>query len=264
MEPMKASEYDPERHMNFPVLLQPKIDGLRCIAMWKNSRFVLLSKSGNKYRLPHIAKNVKQWLPKGMILDCELTIPGHDSDAVLQAVRRKDPRVQLAVFDVVMKLQKRMPARERLALLAAIPQNEIVEPVPLRVAHSADDIEAAHRDYESLYFEGTIIRDPDAWYISGYTSAVQKLKSFKDREFEIVGWKTATGLHEGALIWICRTDDGEKFPVVPAGPLKFRRDLVKDAAQCVGGQLKVKYANLTRRGIPRAASGLGVRAECDL
>jgi DNA ligase-1 len=65
-------------------------------------------------------------------------------------------------------------------------------------------------------------------------------------------------------VWICETEKGDDFKVVPQGTMEERQEAYQNAAVYIGDMLKVKYFELTDDGIPRFPVGLGIRLSKDM
>lgn len=261
--PMLAVDYAPERTA-FPVLTQPKLDGVRCIAMWHNSRLVMLSRSGKKLKIPHIATALKTWLPKNLIADGELYLHGAGFQKITSMVKRADKLLEFHVFDMIKKLEKRTPFRSRLALMNTAATDGQIVMVPTQIAHNSGEINNAHDLAVENGYEGLIVRAPDAWYQPGRCAGLQKIKTFRDDEFEICGYKFAGGRDDGMIIFECYATNGERFSVVPAWSGADRIMDDETAESMMGEWIKVKYFELSTNGIPRFPVGLGCRADFDL
>ena len=85
-----------------------------------------------------------------------------------------------------------------------------------------------------------------------------------DKEYIIKGYTTGLGRFCGCIIWICHTENGDEFKVVPQGTTEERQEAYKNALNYVGDYLKVKFFELTDDGIPRFPVGLGIRLEEDM
>jgi DNA ligase-1 len=105
----------------------------------------------------------------------------------------------------------------------------------------------------------------DGEYRFGYRSnKLLKVKNFCDEEYEIVGFTTGVGRFNGCIIWICVTEGGDEFKVVPQGTMEERKATYKDAKNHIGELLKVKFFELTDDNIPRFPVGLGIRLTEDM
>jgi hypothetical protein len=132
------------------------------------------------------------------------------------------------------------------------------------VANNLDDIHALHADFEGQKYEGAIVRrtvGPRSMYCYGRTTAMYKLKTFRDAEFTIVGADTAKGTENGCVVWVLQTVEGKTFKVRPCGTLDERRQLLRDyhgsPNQYQGQLYRVKFQDYTKTGIPRFPVGVG-------
>jgi DNA ligase-1 len=118
-----------------------------------------------------------------------------------------------------------------------------------------------HKQFTNNGFEGTIIRNKKGVYKVGHRSAdLQKYKDFFDDEYKIVGAHEGVGKAKGAVTWICVTEAGEEFDVVPKGSMEKRQEWWRDREKYFGEMLTVKYQNLTAdRKVPYLPSGLAIR-----
>ena len=92
---------------------------------------------------------------------------------------------------------------------------------------------------------------------------LQKYKSFKDKEFEIVGAYQNKGKMENQCTFLCRTEDGTEFGVKPMGSEAQREQYWTDfqAGKLTGKMLTVKFFEWTtsENPVPRFPVGVCVR-----
>ena len=87
-----------------------------------------------------------------------------------------------------------------------------------------------------------------------------KLKSFKDDEFEIVGFKEGKGNDKNTIIFTCKIKNSSKtFEVRPRGTRDERTKMFDNGNSYIGKKMTVKYFELTDEGIPRFPVGVAVR-----
>jgi len=105
----------------------------------------------------------------------------------------------------------------------------------------------------------------DGEYKFGYRSnKLLKVKNFMDKEYLIAGFTTGVGRFDGCIVWVCMTEDGQSFKVVPQGTMEERQETYQNADKHIGDWLKVKFFELTDDGIPRFPVGLGIRLTEDM
>jgi ATP-dependent DNA ligase len=119
-KPMLAGIYVPLA-AKFPVDVQPKLDGLRCMVTADD--LVLRSRCGKTYTLPHIADQLAGILPTGAIADGELYIHSVPLQAIVSLVTRQQTMtgmVEFHIFDILTGDWQARAWRDRRADLEAL------------------------------------------------------------------------------------------------------------------------------------------------
>jgi DNA ligase-1 len=169
--------------------------------------------------------------------------------------------------------------RELFSLLHDLPKDSPLVMVPTTVCKSDADIWTAHERNLANEFEGTMIRN-DGPYEEGRRSRhLQKLKTWKDGEYTIIGFADGRGKDASTVAaFYCIVDPttpsdqwSEICENLAAGrpelrgfkarlkaSYDYRRKLFA-AKDFVGKPLTVKYQNLTADGKPRFPIGKGIR-----
>ena len=273
--PMLAASFDKRKDkVTYPVDVQPKLDGVRCLAYWDGDSIKLMSRGGKQWECcDHIIEALNRiGMPKGMVLDGELYIHGSTFQDITKLVKKLRPEsvdVEFHVYDVprvdgdVGDWSERF---EMLDMLRESFQDEYcLQIVPTWTAHNEEDVYKLQSEYLEDGYEGAIVRESDGEYKFGYRSnKLLKVKNFMDEEYEIVGYTTGVGRFDGCIVWICETEKGDDFKVVPQGTMEERQEAYQNAAVYIGDMLKVKYFELTDDGIPRFPVGLGIRLSKDM
>jgi DNA ligase-1 len=285
--PMLASSFDKRKgKVSYPVDVQPKLDGVRCLAYWEEDSVKLMSRGGKQWEnCGHIAKELEQILPKGWVLDGELYIHGKTFQEITKLVKKLRPEsvnVQFHVYDVpragVIGEQEPIVGetnhewegrKEHLNDFAhkcvTADSCKSVKAVITYQCDAEDVVYQLQSQFLEEGYEGAIVRERDGEYRFGYRSnKLLKVKSFMDSEYKITGFTTGVGRFEGSVIWTCVNEDGKSFNVVPQGTMEERQATYTVANNHIGDLLKVKYFELTDDGIPRFPVGLGVRLAEDM
>lgn len=179
--------------IDYPAVVSPKIDGLRCVIM----DGVPVSRSLKPIRNLHINQTLSG-VP--FILDGELIAAGGNFQQSTTAVMKSDAETpwEYHVFDVLSReWSEPLPFMERYRALkeifetAALPsQCKLLEHT---VVHSREELEEVHRQHVADGFEGTMVRDPRGTYKFGRSTAKEgtlvKLKQFSDAEAKVIGFE---------------------------------------------------------------------------
>ena len=275
--PMLAASFDKRKDkVNYPVDVQPKLDGVRCLAYWDGDSVKLMSRGGKQWNCcDHIIKELETVLPKDWVLDGELYIHGSTFQEITKLVKKLRPEsvnVQFHVYDMPRTYEDFKYWEERYDVLAEfkdIAQDcESVVVVETYQAKSEDEVYQLQSEYLEEGYEGAIVRERDGEYKFGYRSnKLLKVKNFMDEEYEIIGFTTGVGRFDGCIIWICGTwndDEWVEFKVVPQGTMEERQETYQNADKYIGEHLKVKFFELTDDNIPRFPVGLGIRLTEDM
>lgn len=264
-----------EKDLVFPAHVQPKLDGVRCIASWNGDNIELMSRSGKPYKLEHVEEALRTALPKGYVFDGELYRHGLTCQTITSYVKRQQQeslQIRYNIYDIpqvdgndALPWEQRLESLEELILKdKGLPFALIGVPTLL-----VTDLAMAHRsqcDFIQDGYEGAMLRLPGAAYEWGHRSrSLLKIKTFQDQEFEVVGFKDGDGKMAGHVIWICNNDltDGT-FDCVPACPMEQRAEYFRNGKRYVGKKLTVKFFDRTEDKVPRFPVAKLFRSEEDL
>lgn len=234
---------------SYPVFVQPKLDGVRCIA----TKDGLFTRNGKAIvAAPHVEHQLANFFMDNpdAVLDGELV---HTSgcQATVSAIMRREACEALhfhvfdgAVLDVILEADFDDRFEDVAAALKRCGAPH-VHPVETLRVNCECDVRRAHAYWTAEGFEGAVIRRPGAPYCHGRTEMVQKLKVHQDSEFLCVAM-TSTGCLRFAMM------DGRTFEA--QGGASF------DASP-VGKLVTVRFNGLTDDGIPRHAVAVCIRAD---
>ena len=229
-------------------LVREKYDGVR--ALWDGR--CLLHRSGRAVAAP-------VWFVERLpaeALDGELWFGRRQFDALSAAVRRERPddaewrRVRYMVFerpDAEGSFAERTQMIERIATrtgwsqLLATPQFRVADRAELR-QRLADTVAQGG--------EGLMLHLASAFYESGRSDVLTKLKPFLDAEATVVGYRRGKGKYAGEVGALqVETPQGRRFFIGAGLPDALRRD-----PPTPGTVVNYRYHELTAQGVPRFAS----------
>jgi DNA ligase-1 len=132
-----------------------------------------------------------------------------------------------------------------------------IKVTPTKIVNNYDEAKAFETECVNAGFEGAMLKNKDGIYMFQYNSNdLEKVKSFEDDEFEIVGGKQGTGLDSGCIIYRCVTKEGREFDARPRGTVADRQDMFANLSNDIGKMLTVKYAELSEDMIPLQPVGV--------
>lgn len=266
VKPMLAQSYKKGK-TKFPIYGQPKLNGVRCLAiLTEQGQVTLLSRSGKQYIVDHIIEAFGILPAQDIILDGELYCHGMELNRIVAAVKKPNedtPRLEYHVYDIVdsTSIQKYRTSN----LITLIGSEEIIVNLGTLTIRNDEEVKNYHDMYIAQGYEGLILRDIEGKYEIGVRSKnLLKVKEFKDEEFVILGAELGTrGTEDMVFVLKCR--DGEDsintntFKAKPIGNRKQKEEYWNNIQSLVGKEGTVRYFNTTEYGIPFHAIFICVR-----
>jgi ATP-dependent DNA ligase len=275
--PMLASTWDLNSKVKhkvdivFPCYIQPKLDGIRCLIYIKNGEIVNQSRQLKYFKnLSHINNELSDFFKKyqSIVLDGELY--NHDIEfnriagiIKKEKLKEEDSRnllnIEYHIYDC-FTINEPAPFDGRMNFLKKEIKNmKYIKLLQTIECKSPDNLLELHSKFIENKYEGTILRNKDAYYEFTRSKNLQKFKSFMDDEFEIVNYKQGSGHDEGAVIWRCKNKEGKEFDCRPTGSIEERKKYFENGHKYIGKMLTITYQELSEYGIPRFPVGKSVR-----
>ena len=271
--PMLAHSYDDHKDkIKFPVMVQPKLDGQRCIAHFKNGKVTLWTRTRKPIlSCPHIIKSLESLVTDKtweFYLDGELYNHDlkNDFEKLMSAVRKQKPseeslKVQFHIYDCHSDQSVEvLTFKRRFEILCGLPDTYCgnIFHVTTSEAFNHEDLEQAQKQYIQEGFEGLMIRDPESLYVNKRSKGLLKMKTFDDAEFEILDVIPGK---DNTVMFKCKCKK-ETFEATMSGDKKENQKYLKNKKKFIGKQLTVKFQGLTgKNGVPRFPVGLRIRGE---
>lgn len=276
LKPMLAENYQNHKHkLTYPVAIQPKLDGLRCLIHLKDGKVMMQSRGGKYYPLPHIEEEIRYPLQCGgetLVLDGELYLHGASLQTITSLAKRpreESRQLLYCIYDVFDLKYTEMTWWYRHQMLKDFFRSSgsftSIWEVPTVNVENEQRIIHYHRAFAEDGYEGAIIRTYGGLYKEGYRSPdLLKFKDWQDDEYVVKGWYCGKGKFENVPMFICVTPEGKEFAVTPVGSQSERLEMLQNANSYIGKMMKVKYLDKTDEGAPKCARGLGLRDEGDM
>ena len=269
--PMLAHSFEARKTgMIYPVFVQPKLDGFRCLAFKEDDKVTLYSRSGDEFDLPHISDELNQYLPEGSVVDGELYCHKVPFQKVASWIKKQHPetkRIGYHIYDVPeMGGRNDLPMTDRVKLLEVLESHKWnhIDIVETLKANNQEQVYEAQTKFVADGYEGAIVRLYGGRYRYDYRSyELLKVKSFSDGEYQIIGGRPGVGKMATHCIFECVTPEGKKFSVVPRGTADERAAYLKNLRQYIGKPLTVRYFGMSEDGVPRFPVGIAIREDFD-
>lgn len=280
--PMLAKRYDEyiKKHkIDWPVYVQPKLDGMRCLAYLRTDKsptaadVIIYTRKKKDY--PHNEFNDAiriELLPvllefygkkkegESIYIDGELYNHYVKLQNINHYVRTEDlkedvaeeKQIQYWIYDAfypstakVSSFESRAATLDKIGKIVA--KSAILHITETRLIKSQKELDAQYVKYIKDDYEGMMIRNRSGIYATSARGTaglrskdlLKKKEVFTD-EYEIVGWtQGAAGKEIGAIIWICKTAEGKQFNVTPNMDYEDRYRIYRECQTDFAG----KYAN---------------------
>jgi len=188
-----------EDNVNYPIRVEPKLDGLRCIAVKHEGTVTMFTRSGNVLEtLPKIklALEKAQW--DEFVLDGEIMGESWNESASIVMSHKKgkdDSSMIFHVFDAMPFIDwqdqvSELTLTNRVALVGELVtkcDNPVVKQVPGRLVKNQEELLGMYASETSAGFEGVMLKDLDALYLFKRSSNIKKLKPTMTFEGVVVG-----------------------------------------------------------------------------
>ncbi len=196
--------------------IEPKLDGLRCIAITKGGNTNLYSRNGKVITTNYentIVRDINELvsngkIPDNIIFDGELM--GKDFTATVSQFRRKTGAdvsshfyhiFDYMTYDEWQKQETSLTSQSMRNILEDFCLDSVSKFLTIvpRDIVLPEQIEKQHDHYVSLGYEGAMIKILDSKYKFGRGFNVMKLKNFHDIDLEVVGFEEGTGKYKNSL-----------------------------------------------------------------
>ena len=242
--PMLANKWeDRQQYISEPFYVQPKIDGVRLLVS-KNGCF---SRTGKPIKgVDHLSNGLRD----GEWLDGECYAPDKTFEEITSIFKTNPKDLEFHIFDYFDLERPELTFEERMDCIS----------IDTFLVKRKSSVKTYHDLFISRGYEGVMIRDAMSTYEIGKRSNyLLKYKEFQTEEYEIVGAKTGHGRDAKAVVWMCKTQDGQEFNVRPEGTISQREEQYKNYKKYIGKMLTVRFQNLTSMKVPRFPVGVVIR-----
>jgi DNA ligase-1 len=247
------------------VSLQPKLDGMRCIAQEGGGNINLTSRNGKPIvSAPHVSEAIFRLrkAPNISIFDGELYAHKFASDfnKIISLAKKGKPTAadlaesaKLLQYHVYDMPSVPGPFSARWAKLYDVvgENNPIVKLVETVRISRMSDVEDLFGKWRGEGYEGAMIRLEGA-YEQKRSKTLLKYKKMEDSEFIVVDIIEGVGNRAGMAGAVAfKTAAGKEFTASIMGNIAFFKRLLTDRKKVIGKQATVQYQNLTPDGLPR-------------
>jgi DNA ligase 1 len=270
--PMLAQKYrDHAAKIVFPALVQPKLDGHRCVAvvdskgkctLWSRTRKPITG-------LSHIVQEIEGLDVNDIVFDGELyNHEYHDKfEQLTHFIRQEEDIpgneiVHYYVYDIADPSLDNSARNEWLIENLGPKGIGCLTLVETREVVDEDDLMAAFDEFRSQHYEGAIVRNTAGKYVNKRSYDLQKIKEMDDSEFIITGISEGRGKLAGHGIFVCKTKTGSTFEAKMRGDMSALKEYYEHPKKYIGKKLTVQFQGYTAKNeVPRFPVALRVRED---
>lgn len=276
---MKGEKYTGQKIANPPMLLQPKLDGIRYFIERKGDKLLCTTYNNKEYtHINHIDREMLDffyYLPEGARTDGELYCENLIFNQIASAVRTVKTvhpalkYIKYYMFDIIYDANP--PYEHRLgALTSALTEHRKKYPEEtsnIRIvsgyyAYNPCQIEQGLEFCLSMGYEGIILRKlanmyregvnyEQSRYRAGRCSNFYKYKKTVDEEATVQGVQDCAGNEKGCASLVVIDPRGNILNVRPRGSFETRRKWLLYPNLIVGKKVTIRFQELSPDGIPR-------------
>lgn len=248
--------------ITFPAFIQPKLNGVCNLAETSADGTTLHHSRGG--HLFETLEHLDVWLDRlgaGAPTHGELYVHGWSLQKIGSYTKKIKPDQHLLEYWIYDLAWLNIPFDTRIdwvtVAIGALDPDCPIKLTPTRVVYSYAEAKTFHDKCVQQGFEGAMLKNTHGLYMFQYNSDdIEKVKSFEDDEFEIIGGKEGTGGDTGCIIYRCVTANSREFDARPRGTVEARQEMFKNLPNDIGKMLTVRYAELSDDGIPLQPVGV--------
>ena len=262
-----VGNYSRIKDSDWPLYVQPKLDGVRCLIQAEKLPFdmgyepVAYSRTGKEWKnINHILAELKPFFQKhpNVILDGELY--NHDLkddfEKIISLVRKTKPTdedraesaemVQFHCYDIIdeeFKFEHRYKF-----IFDNLRDSKSIRTVVTVPVHNDNHAKDIHADNLLEGYEGSILRTNDV-YKCGRSWSLRKFKDFSDAEATIIGYLDGKGKREGTLgKFIMQDDEGNEFGCPPGKGYNYKdlKNMLDNIGDYIGQRATFTYFERTK------------------
>jgi len=272
--PMLADKYKThQKKMKFPMIAQPKLNGVRCIALYDADlqEVVLVSRGGKTYNIPHIQKQLTPFflVNQNAVLDGEIYVHGKALQELSGAARKgKDAPdwLEYHIYDHISDLPQITRNSNLVGLMQQIAEySTSIYRVRNKTVNSHEEVMKLHDECVAQGYEGLILREYNSPYMVSFRDkCLLKVKEFEDAEFEIVHCEIDPNKTVGeSFVFVLQNDINDAtFKARPMGTIKDKEYWYSSIRNLVGKKCTVRFQERTQEGLPHQGHVRSDLSEC--
>ena len=274
--PMLAHDYFKYKHkVNWKEnwFVQPKFDGMRCLAFVKaNGEVKLMSRTGKEITTMNHIKVGLSKLKIDMILDGELYVHGENFQENMRYIKKYvaglSERIDFHIYDTINKDVFMRRSEEVGNVLRSGIEFKSLKLVLTCACLDFESLNMYHQNFLKQGYEGTMLRKRNSLYkVNGRSQDLLKYKDFKDLALPILDIVPDDGDPTmGSPVYHWPGASGHKLGehIIGSGIRANhpkRREMLKNKKNYIGKIYEVRFFEYSDKGVPRFPITIGERLD---
>lgn len=228
------------------VIVQPKLDGNRCMVNIKTGKMYARSRK-EIVSIPHLGDIIKEackhlrdvtWVD-GELFSMDLSF--NEIQSIIRTTKQVDvkeaEKIKYNIFDYMSMDVAEVRVKN---IDEFVEESDRVKIVPSYITDPSR-IQHWHDKFVDQGHEGVMIRLMGFPYENKHSYAIFKYKMFVDEEFEVVGFTTERGDDKRLGAIICKMKDGQEFKARPMGTDAERNYMLSHQKEFIGRMATIKF-----------------------
>lgn len=263
-----ADKFESGMQVKLPVSVEPKLDGLRCIAIKNgNNSVALFSRNGKPLEFPAIEAELSEIMADNEVFDGEIFHSKGFQSLMTQARRMHDrdeadmtDNIAYHVFDA-LPYQDFLKGKCALSLKArkgtvkerlAANKSSLITSTPVFTASCMEEINALYEGCVEQGYEGIMVKDPSAAYECKRSPGWLKYKPVNDFDCTILEAVEGEGKYKNMLGAFKVMQPNAVICMVGSGFTDSERaDLWNSRDSLVNMTVEIQYQELSKDGVMR-------------
>jgi DNA ligase-1 len=242
--------------------VQPKLDGMRCLAHITQGRVSLVSRQGKPIStMPHIEEDLSS-IPNSVILDGELYVEGENFQNNMRAIKKYQKgiseRVQFHIYDLV-DTENPFAARSKALATYTANRQHLVSVETFQI-QSENSLKEFHSSFLARGYEGSIVRwGKETYKPNGRSSHLLKYKDFLDIACRIIDIEPSESRPEWGTPVL--EHNGRHFRAGMKFSHEERKEFLLNKHKYIGQTAEIRFFEYSLDGIPRFPVCVGLRLD---
>lgn len=263
--------------VRYPIYVQPKLDGYRCI--YHNG--AMYSRSGKSFANKHIPEYFASVFGlNDYTLDGELYAPGHSFNQLQTILNNQTAPLpndlKYFIYDCMPKAEwdakkARKPYSDRYKqinkVVAALADYKKVLAIANDLTQTSKEVVDLYKTYLANGMEGVMLKDPEGLYqwkrVTVRSGEMLKVKPYKTEDLEVTGIYDGEGKFTGMAGGVVVNFNGVAVRCGSGFDDATREAMAKSPSNYIGKTAEIRYLEVTEDGSLRHPSFLRWREEKD-